>query len=335
MNRNRIAILCGGVGGAKLALGLSRVLPPEALSVIVNVGDDFEHWNLPICPDLDTVAYTLAGVVDPVQGWGRANETWNALDETARLGGESWFRLGDRDLALHLMRQQWKSSGWSLTRITRELARQLGVPCELLPVTDAPVRTMVETDEGLLPFQKYFVARACAPRVKGFRFEGAESAQLTTEVRRVLTAPDLRGIIIAPSNPFVSIGPMLAVPGLRDLLLQSEAPVLAVSPIIGGRALKGPAGKMLSELGLESSAIAVAKLYAGLADGFVLDEQDAALLDEVWHGLPKPFCTDTVMNSLTSRENLAGYCLRSFDELWSTGTRMAQRDQRSGAGGAQ
>ena len=300
-----ILLLCGGVGGAKLALGLARVLPPGELTVLVNTGDDFEHFGLLICPDIDTVLYTLTGCVDPVQGWGRADEGWAVLDELGRLGGETWFRLGDRDIALHLLRHGLLHGGMRLTQVTAELARCLGVGVAVLPMADRPVRTMVETDEGVLAFQRYFVERRCAPRVRGFAFEGAAEARLTQEVERAMADPNLSGIIVAPSNPFVSIRPILAVPGLQARLRAAGVPIVAVSPIVGGQAIKGPAAKMMAELGLPVSALSVAEHYGGFIDILLVDRGDAALAAP-----PRLAVADTVMRTLEDREALARTCLQ-------------------------
>jgi LPPG:FO 2-phospho-L-lactate transferase len=299
MSPNVVA-LAGGVGGAKLAHGLGLCLPPEALTVIVNTGDDFEHLGLHISPDLDTVTYTLAGLANPVTGWGLAGETWNALEALERLGAEAWFRLGDRDLATHLERTRRLQSGQTLTQITRALCSALGVGPTVLPMTDAPFRTMVQTDEGELEFQEYFVHRQCHPRVSGFRFAGEGQALPTAAVLAALDAADV--VVICPSNPFVSIAPILALPGVRDRL---AGRAVAVSPIVGGQALKGPAGKMLAELGFDVSALAVARSYTGLARGFVLDAVDAALEASIAALGLDVWVTDTIMHSDADRQRLA------------------------------
>ena len=265
--------LAGGVGGAKFAAGLQATLPPAALTVIVNTGDDFEHWGLTICPDIDTVLYGLAGVNNPHTGWGRARETWAVLAETERLGGEDWFRLGDKDLALHLLRNQWLKTGLTLTQVTDRLRRKLDVPSRILPMCNEPVRTLVHTDEGDLPFQDYFVRRRCEPTFRGLTFVGAAKATLTPEVAASLQAA--AQIIICPSNPYLSVDPILSVPGLRQLVQDSDAPVVAVSPIVGGRAVKGPVAKMMREMGhLNHLPLTIVEHYADLLDGFILDHQD-------------------------------------------------------------
>jgi LPPG:FO 2-phospho-L-lactate transferase len=272
-----ILALAGGVGGAKLADGLMQLLG-DRLTVLVNTGDDFEHMGLTICPDLDTVTYTLAGMAEPSTGWGVAGESWAFLDQAARLGGPSWFRLGDRDVALHVLRSERLRRGERLTEITTDVCRRLGITARVLPMTDAAVRTIVHTPQGPLPFQEYFVKERCAPVVTGFAFAGSENASPTPELEAALADRDLAAIVLCPSNPYVSIAPILAVPGLKQHLQRRGVPIIAVSPIIGGAAVKGPAAKMMRELGIEPSALAVAEHYRGFIDGFLLDEADAALL---------------------------------------------------------
>jgi LPPG:FO 2-phospho-L-lactate transferase len=267
--------LCGGIGGAKLLLGLSRVLAAGDLTVIVNTADDFDHLGLAISPDLDTVMYTLAGLDDPQRGWGRRDETWTFMRSLAALGGESWFQLGDGDLAVHVERTRRLRAGESLSAITADFCRRLGVGARVLPMTDGRVRTRLATDAGDLDFQDYFVRRACAPKVLGITYEGAETAAPHASAIAALHDPRLRAVVICPSNPLLSIEPMLALRELHQALADCEAPVVAVSPIIGGRAVKGPTAKMMAELGLPVSAVAVARRYADLLDGFVLDHADA------------------------------------------------------------
>lgn len=269
-----VVALCGGIGGAKLALGLSRVVAPGKLTVIVNTGDDFVHLGLHVSPDIDTVVYTLAGRSNAETGWGRAQESWRFMEAVAELGGETWFSLGDTDLATSAVRTARLQNGDRLTVITRDIARALGVGCAILPVTDDALRTMVETSEGILPFQRYFVGRKCQPEVKGLRFDGAGVARTTAEVRAALTAPDLAAVVICPSNPYLSIDPMLAVAGLRERLASVRAPVIAVSPIVAGRALKGPLAKMMAELGKPVTQDSILSHYGDLIDLLVVDEAD-------------------------------------------------------------
>jgi LPPG:FO 2-phospho-L-lactate transferase len=271
----RVVALSGGIGGAKLALGLYRTLPPDCLMVVCNTGDDFEHLGLSISPDLDTVMYTLAGVANAETGWGRAGETWSFMAVLERLGGETWFRLGDADLATHVERTRRLAAGESLSAISNDFCRHLGVRARLVPMCDQPVRTLVHTEEGILPFQRYFVERQCAPSVRGFEFRGASAASPPPALCAALEEGGFEAVVICPSNPFISIDPILAVPGIRAALRACGAPVIAVSPIIGGRAVKGPTAKMMVELGVPTSARAVAEHYGDLIDGFVLDQADA------------------------------------------------------------
>ena len=294
------------MGGAKLADGLAQALPPGDLSVIVNTGDDFEHLGLHICPDLDTVCYTLAGMANPITGWGRAGETWAALETLSALGGPSWFHLGDRDLGLHLERTRRLRRGDALSTITRDFCRQWAIASTVIPMSDDPVPTWVSTLEGELAFQEYFVHRQCHPQVTGFRFEGVQQARPAPGVLDALQEAAL--IVICPSNPWVSIDPILAVPGIRSALYSAAAPVIAVSPIIAGQTIKGPAAKMYAELGIEPSARSVANHYGGLLRGFVLDNQDSHLAPEM-PGHLELHLTDTLMKTPGDRLRLAGEVL--------------------------
>jgi LPPG:FO 2-phospho-L-lactate transferase len=300
----RCLALSGGVGGAKLALGLAHAMAPEDLLVVANTGDDFEHLGLLICPDIDTVAYTLAGVSNPETGWGRAGETWSFMEAQAALGGETWFRLGDRDLAVHLERTRRTAAGETLSAVTADLARRLGGRARIAPMSDRPVRTIVETPDGPLPFQHYFVREQCRPRVTGFRFEGAAAATPSPAFAAAL-AGGPEAAVICPSNPFISIDPILAVPGVRAALGHRKTPVVAVSPIVGGRAIKGPTAKMMTELGLAGGAVEVAAHYNGLIDGFVLDHSDANSAAAVERIGLAVLVTGTVMQSLDDKTRLA------------------------------
>src|SRR5450755_2379149 len=244
-----VVALCGGVGGAKLAHGLGMALEPSELTIIVNTGDDFQHLGLSISPDLDSVMYALAGLSDPVRGWGRRDETWTFMEALRGLGGPSWFQLGDADLALHVERSWRLAQGATLSEVTAHLCRALAIATRLLPMSDDPVRTRVLTADGWLDFQEYFVHRQCQPAVRDFRFEGAETARAQADALATLERRDLRAIIICPSNPFVSVEPILAVPGICAAIQHSGAPLVGVTPIIGGKAIKGPAAKMMAELG--------------------------------------------------------------------------------------
>lgn len=297
----QVVALAGGVGGAKLADGLAQVLPPEHLTVIVNVGDDFNHLGLRICPDLDTVSYTLAGVANAETGWGRADETWNLLDSLDALGGPTWFRLGDRDTALHLERTELLRIGIPLSQVMRDLCNRMGVKVQVLPVTDDMVPTLVQTEDKELPFQEYFVHQDCEPKVSGFRFFGVEQARPAPGVLEALHGADL--VVLCPSNPWVSLDPILAVPGVREAA--STRRVVGVSPIIGGQTVKGPAAKIFSELGIQASALAVAEHYGSLLSGFVLDKLDLNQAQAV-QGLDiLPYVTNTIMKTQHDRRRLA------------------------------
>jgi LPPG:FO 2-phospho-L-lactate transferase len=307
----KIVALAGGVGGAKFAHGLAQVLPPEDLTVIVNTGDDFEHYGLYICPDLDTVCYTLAGMANSETGWGRVNETWNVIENASKLGGPAWFRLGDRDLGTHLERTRRLKEGQALSQITRDFCNAWGVQQVILPMSDQPVRTIVETEEGELAFQEYFVHRRCEPRVTGFRFEGVEKAEPAPGAREAIQSAD--AIIICPSNPWVSIDPILRVilptsmgegPGAA-LSLSKRVRAIAISPIIGGQTVKGPAAKMYRELGIEPSALAVARHFCDFISGFVIDTFDRQLEGEIRKLDMHTLVTNTLMKSHDDRKQLA------------------------------
>jgi LPPG:FO 2-phospho-L-lactate transferase len=280
----RVLALSGGIGGAKLALGLYQVLSPDALTVVCNTGDDFTHLGLRISPDLDTVLYTLAGLANRELGWGREGETWTFMESLEALGGETWFRLGDGDVALHVERTRRLTAGESLESITDDLRRHLGVTARIVPMCNSPVPTLVNTPDDILPFQEYFVRLRCEPAVTGFQFEDIEAARPADGFMSALRSPSLEAVIICPSNPFISVDPILGIPGVREALLQCPAPVIAVSPVIGGEAVKGPTAKMMRELSLPVSASAVASHYGSLLDGFVLDETDATIAEEL--GIP-------------------------------------------------
>jgi LPPG:FO 2-phospho-L-lactate transferase len=276
MSAGTIVALSGGVGGAKLALGLDRVLPRDALAVIANTGDDFVHLGLHVSPDIDTLLYTLADLGDPVKGWGRKDETWTFMAALRALGGEDWFQLGDGDLATHVERTRRLAEGETLSQVTASFRERLGIGSRILPMSDDPVRTRVKTrDEGWLDFQRYFVARRCEPVVEALDFAGAATARLSPGGLEAITDPRLGGIVICPSNPYLSVDPILAVPGLREVLAARRVPVVAVSPIIAGQAVKGPTAKLMAELGREASAATVARHYEGLIDVLIVDHADA------------------------------------------------------------
>ena len=310
-----IVALCGGVGGAKLADGLQQCLAAGQLRVIVNTGDDFGHRGLPICPDLDTVLYTLAGVANAEQGWGRADESWRVQAQWRELGIDTWFQLGDRDIALHLYRRELQLQGLTLTGILRTLAGKFGVASELLPMCDEPAPTTVLTDQGELPFQEYFVRQQCRPAVRGFRYGAGDSGVLTAEIRRALEDAELDGIILCPSNPYLSIAPILAVPGLRDLLVRAHAPVIAVSPIIGGAAVKGPAAKIMGELKLPASPLEIAREYRDFLDVMLIDESDAEVLASRRSNDPALEAAPILMRTPDDRRALAVACMELLRRL--------------------
>ena len=310
-----ILALAGGVGGAKLANGLARILPADQLIVAVNTGDDFEHLGLHISPDLDTVMYTLAGLNNTETGWGRAGESWRFMAALGALGGETWFNLGDLDLATHVERTRRLAAGETLSTATAAFCARLGVPAKIVPMTDQKVRTMVQTADGWLPFQDYFVRLRCAPPVRGFRFDGVARAVPSAGLLQALSDPALAAIVICPSNPFVSVDPILSLAGLRDLLARRRVPLVAVSPIVGGKAIKGPALKMLQELGLDPSALGVARLYAKLIDGFVIDRQDDALTQAIAALGLRVLATDTIMTDPAAQSALAASVLEFAQRL--------------------
>ena len=302
MSSRKVLAICGGVGGAKLALGLYRILAPNDLLLCVNTGDDFEHLGLHVSPDLDTVMYTLADLSNVETGWGRRGETWTFMGALEALGGETWFRLGDGDLATHVERTRRLRNGETLTAVTADFARRLSIQAELLPMSDDPARTMVETAEGIMPFQHYFVARRCEPPVRRIFFEGAERAVPHPRIMAALRSRDLASIVICPSNPFLSVDPMLALPGLRQALAECAAPVVTVSPLIGGQAVKGPTAKIMAELGMPQTQASIVRHYDGLIDGIMIDGADDA------EAASLPVATRTtriLMNSLDDRERLA------------------------------
>ena len=318
----KVVALAGGVGGAKMAHGLQEIVPGDCLTVIVNIGDDFEHYGLKICPDLDTVCYTLSGQSNPVTGWGLLDESWAVLGALEKLGGPAWFRLGDKDLGTHLERTRRVRLGQPLSRITDSFCKSWGVQCRVLPVTDQLVPTIVHTDEGDLTFQEYFVERRFAPSVTGFDFQNIKESVPAPGVLDAIREASY--LIICPSNPFVSVDPILAVPGINDLIVEQRKRgrlmVLAISPIIGGEAVKGPAAKMFRELGLEPSSTAVVQHYTGLLDGFILDELDAEYGREISRmGLPT-LVTQTLMPQLDQRLRLAKATLEFGNDLLVAGS---------------
>ena len=307
-----VLALSGGIGGAKLALGLDRVLPPGKLIVVANTGDDFEHLGFHVSPDLDTLMYTLAGLNNQTLGWGRRGETWTFMAALEKLGGETWFRLGDGDLATHVERTRRLSEGATLSQVTDELCRRLGLATRLLPMSDDRVRTRLRTDAGWLDFQDYFVRRRCEPPVREVAFAGIDAAKPQSDFVAALRDPGLRAVLLCPSNPFISIEPILDLPGVRDAIAASPVPVIAVSPIIGGRAVKGPTAKIMRELGLPTTAAAVSRRYRGLLDAVIVDEVDAR--DSADHGAPI-FAAKTLMTTIEDKMALARRALEVADGL--------------------
>jgi LPPG:FO 2-phospho-L-lactate transferase len=307
-----VLALSGGVGGAKLALGLYRVLPPDTLTIVANTGDDFEHLGLEVSPDLDTLLYTLSSQDNLELGWGRRGETWTFMAALGALGGETWFRLGDGDHATHVERTRRLKAGEPLSAIIDDFRRRLGIAAHLLPMSDDKVRTRLHTPEGWLDFQDYFVRLHCAPVISELAFAGGESARPHPDFLAALAEPGLRAVVICPSNPFISIDPILAVPGVREALRQCRAPVVAVSPIIAGQAVKGPTAKMMQELGLPVDAAAVARHYRDILDHYIADEADRATVA----GLDLPVTlAPTLMQSLADREALARIALAAAERI--------------------
>jgi LPPG:FO 2-phospho-L-lactate transferase len=299
-----VLALSGGVGGAKFAAGLAAVLPPERLTVVVNTGDDFEHLGLTICPDIDSVVYALAGLNDTERGWGVVDETWQAMAMLGRLGEAQWFNLGDRDLGMHLARSWRLRAGESLSEVTARLTSALGIAHRVAPMSDTPLRTQLETDTGWLDFQRYFVAEQCRPEVRAIRFEGAGAAP-SPAFAEALARGDLAAVVICPSNPFLSVDPILAVGGVREALGQMNVPRLAVSPLVGGRAVKGPLSKLLAELGSDATNVALARHYGPLINGVVIDRRDAGDTEGL-HALGLSVnVAETLMRDAADREKLA------------------------------
>jgi len=297
--------LTGGVGGAKLCLGLAGILDPGEIAFVVNTGDDFEHLGLHVSPDLDTLMYTLSGLSNPETGWGRAGETWQFIAALQAFGGETWFRLGDADLATHVRRTELLRAGHGLTEVTRILTRALGIAHEILPMSDDPVRTRVHTPDGPLAFQHYFVRERCEPRVTGFEFTGSGQARTHPSLTAWLDDPALAGVIICPSNPYVSVDPILSIPGLAAALRTTRVPIVAVSPIIGGEAVKGPTAKMMRELAVPATTAAVAQHYRDLIDGFIIDQADAGAAAEISRLGVDTTVAQTLMVTLADRTDLA------------------------------
>ena len=309
----RVLALAGGVGGAKLALGLARLLSPQELTIVVNTGDDETFHGLHVSPDLDTVMYTLAGPANPETGWGVAGDTFNTLTQLARYGASTWFSLGDKDMATHIRRTQLLNQGYTLSQVTQELCRALGVEHPVVPMSDQPLRTRALTDEGELALQAYFVQRKCEPRLHAIRFEGTENAHMSPQFREALQSSGI--LIFCPSNPLISIDPILAVPGAREAIGDFPGARVAVSPIVGGEALRGPAAKMLQELGEEVSCVGVARRYAGLCDIFIIDTVDGYHAPQIEALGMQVAVANTVMHTEEEKVHLARAVLE-LDEAY-------------------
>lgn len=315
MTTHHYLALTGGIGGAKLALGLSKILSEDELAFVVNTADDFEHLGLNISPDIDTLIYTLADENNLETGWGRRDESWQFMSALEILGGETWFKLGDKDLAMNVERSKRLKGGALLDQVTAELAQALGVRHKVLPMSNDPVRTLVHTEDGRMNFQDYFVREQCRPAVEGFEYRGAATACVNPDVFEWLGSGQLAGIILCPSSPFISIDPILSLPGLREALRISGVPVIAISPIVGGDCLKGPLAKMMCEMSIPTTASWVATHYRDILDGFVLDSADASLASEIESTGVATTVTNTVMNSLDDRVRLAQSCLEFIASL--------------------
>lgn len=305
MTKGHVLALCGGVGGAKLAAGLAQTLPSERLSIVVNTGDDFEHLGLSISPDIDTVVYTLAGLSDDQRGWGLAGESWRTLESLGRLGEPIWFQLGDQDLAMHIARTHRLRAGETLSQVTAALANALGIAPAIIPMSDDPVRTEIETENGVLAFQHYFVAQQCKPVARAIRYAGADKARVSPGFQAALARADLSALVICPSNPYLSVDPLLALPGVRALLAALKVPRIAVSPIVGGRAIKGPLAKLMRELSASASVTGIARHYQGLIDCLVIDETDAQEAKTIEALGIKPVIAPAIMRSHEDRIALA------------------------------
>lgn len=311
---SKVVVLTGGVGGAKLVLGLTRVMPPEDITIIANTADDFRHLGLWVSPDIDTLLYTLSGMANRELGWGREGDSWAFMEALRSLGGQDWFKLGDGDLALHVLRSMALAEGETLSAITTRFARAWGIAAAILPMSNDPVASLVHTNEGILPFQRYFVERRCEPVARAITFSGAESAVAAPGVIEAIGSPDTRVILIAPSNPYLSIDPILSVSGIRAALRDARAPVIAVSPIISGKSVKGPTGKLMMELGVPATPTAIAEHYAGLLDGLLLDTQDVSAPPPIGYD-----CTDILMTTLADRQRVATAALALADRLQKAG----------------
>jgi LPPG:FO 2-phospho-L-lactate transferase len=305
----RYTVLSGGVGGAKLVLGLYERLLPGQLQVIANTGDDFEHLGLMICPDIDTLIYTLTGQANPDTGWGVRDESWHFMDSLEQLGGETWFRLGDRDLATHIRRRELLADGLNLTDTTRQLCDALALQVPLWPMSDDPIRTHILTAAGSLPFQDYFVRLQAEPVASGFDYAGADTAQATAGALQALSGRELGGVFVAPSNPWLSIDPILSLSDIKSAIIKTSAPVIGISPIVGGKAIKGPTAKLMAETGLDPSALSIAEHYRDVLDGLIIDEQDANQAGAIKALGLQVKVAQTVMNNKQDKIDLANVAI--------------------------
>jgi LPPG:FO 2-phospho-L-lactate transferase len=308
-SQGSIIALTGGIGGAKLALGLVKSDNPHKLTFVVNTGDDFNHLGMHISPDIDTLVYTLSGQNNSETGWGRKDESWDFMTELKKLGGEDWFNLGDKDLALHHFRTASLNCGLTLTQVTEIIKNKFDIACQILPMCDQPVMTMVDSDMGRLPFQHYFVKHQCKPSVAAITFEGAQNACLGLNCATAFKQEDLELIIICPSNPYLSVDPILSVPGMLSTIRASSAPVIVISPIVGDKAIKGPTAKIMSDLAIPVDVLSIAKHYKDIADGIIIDSQDHDLTDEVSGLIPDVMTTNIIMHTLQDRIDLANTTL--------------------------
>ncbi|MCZ6802388.1 MAG: 2-phospho-L-lactate transferase [Proteobacteria bacterium] len=304
-NTEKYLALSGGVGGAKLVLGLSQVLDPEQLLVVANTGDDFQHLGLSVSPDIDTLIYTLSGLNNKELGWGRQDESWNFMQTCEALAMDTWFRLGDKDLALHLFRTQALAQGLTLSEVTRELCERFNIKTQIVPMSDGPVSTFVNTTLGRLPFQEYFVKHRCLPEVNGFEYAGIDSAKMSSSFEQSLDDPALQAVIICPSNPFLSVQPILSLARVRKKLKEIKPPMIVVSPVVEGQALKGPTAKMMKELNIDCNVSGVVELYADIADGIVIDNKDSVYMEQIESTGIRVHTCNIVMQSLQDRIDLA------------------------------
>ena len=311
---SKIVALCGGVGGSKLALGLNEILDQKNLSIITNTGDDFLYLGFYICPDIDTVIYTLAGINNPENGWGRKNETWKTLDVLKELGADTWFKLGDKDLAVHLFRSKEKRNGILLTTITRKISNKFGLRTNILPMSNHMVHTTLDTNIGEISFQDYFVRRKCEPVVKNIIFKSKKSVA-TDAVNRALKAQDLNGLIICPSNPYLSIDPILSIPRIKKLIQNLKKPRIAISPIVDGDSIKGPTSKIMQEMGIEVSCSSIAKHYKGLIDGIIIDQSDEAQVNNIEKMGIQVKLANIIVKTKTEKNKLAQESLEFLDEI--------------------